>query len=81
MQANMPEWRTRNFSFQTACQKSYILPTDESWGVRVEPIPVEDDPPDEGQAPAPVLVIELETPRTSWMVVCSRTAKAASAPG
>ena len=54
-------WHTESFSFQTTSYEGYPIPTQQSWGLPCDPIPVGDDPPDDAYALVP---IELDW--TKW---------------
>jgi ribonuclease Z len=47
-------WCTESFSFQASSYESYPIPTRQSWGLPCKPIPVGDDPPDDGYAMVPI---------------------------
>jgi ribonuclease Z len=47
-------WHSESFSFETTSYKGYIPPTRESWGLPHDPVPVDDDPPNEGYALVPI---------------------------
>ncbi len=47
-------WHSESFSFQQTAYASYTLPTKDSWGLPHDPVPVGDDPPDDGYALVPV---------------------------
>lgn len=47
-------WHSESFSFQPTRYVGYKLPTKASWGLPVDPIPVGDDPPDDGYALVPI---------------------------
>ena len=55
--ANLREawrWHTESFSFQNTSYQGYQLPTQQDWGLPVKPVPVSDDPPDDGYAMIPI---------------------------
>ncbi len=57
--ANLREawrWHTESFSFQNTSydHQGNPLPTQKSWGLPVKPVPVSDDPPDDGYAMIPI---------------------------
>jgi ribonuclease Z len=49
-------WHSESFSFESTSWKdaASILPTQESWGLPVKPVPVGDDPPYDGYALVPI---------------------------
>jgi ribonuclease Z len=47
-------WHTESFSFLKTRYKGYPIPTRKSWGLPVDPIPVGDDPRDDGYALVPI---------------------------
>jgi ribonuclease Z len=47
-------WHTESFSFQRTSYPGYDRPTQESWGLPCRPVPVGDDPPDDGFALVPI---------------------------
>jgi ribonuclease Z len=49
-------WHSESFSFESTSWKHSAreLPTQKSWGLPVEPVPVGDDPPDDGYALVPI---------------------------
>lgn len=49
-------WHTESFSFESTCweHSEEQLPTQKSWGLPVPPIPVGDDPEDDGYALVPI---------------------------
>ncbi len=54
-------WHSESFSFQNTSYKGFVPPTRKSWGLPVPPIPVSDDPINDGFAMVP---IELDWRRT-----------------
>jgi ribonuclease Z len=47
-------WHSESFSFQPTAYTNYTIPTKDSWGLPHEPLPVGDDPPDDGFALVPI---------------------------
>ncbi|WP_295388718.1 hypothetical protein [uncultured Thiodictyon sp.] len=47
-------WHTESFSFESTGHVGYRAPTRESWGLPCEPIPVGNDPKDDGYAMIPI---------------------------
>lgn len=47
-------WHSESFSFQTTHYTNYVPPTKDSWGLPVDPVPVEDDPPGDAYALVPI---------------------------
>lgn len=47
-------WHSESFSFQPTRYTNYAAPTRLSWGLPVDPVPVSDDPPDDGYAMIPI---------------------------
>jgi ribonuclease Z len=47
-------WHTESFSFQPTRYTNYVIPTKESWGLPVDPVPVSNDTPDDGYAMVPI---------------------------
>lgn len=47
-------WHSESFSFQTTSYPGYTPPTKESWGLPVDPVPVDDDPADDAFAMVPI---------------------------
>jgi len=47
-------WHSESFSFQTTSYKGYKPPTKESWGLPVDPVPVDDDAPNDAYAMVPI---------------------------
>lgn len=47
-------WHSESFSFQNTSYQGYPIPTRKSWGLPVDPVPVSDDPPDDGFAMVPI---------------------------
>lgn len=47
-------WHSESFSFQNTSYKGYEPPTRKSWGLPVDPVPVSDDPDDDGFAMVPI---------------------------
>ena len=47
-------WHSESFSFQTTSYPDYKPPTKERWGLPVDPVPVEDDPPNDAYAMVPI---------------------------
>jgi ribonuclease Z len=47
-------WHTESFSFLPSRYRHYPIPTRHSWGLPRAPIPVGDDPPDDGYALVPI---------------------------
>lgn len=47
-------WHSESFSFQTTSYPDYIPPTRDSWGLPVDPLPVEDDPANDAYAMVPI---------------------------
>ncbi len=47
-------WHTESFSFQSTCYTNFVAPTRESWGLPCDPVPVEDDPPNDAYALVPI---------------------------
>ncbi len=54
MVRNACRWHSESFSFQPTAYTNYAIPTKERWGLPVDPIPVGDDPPDDGYAMVPI---------------------------
>lgn len=55
--ANLREalrWHSESFSFQNTSYYNYQKPTRQSWGLPVNPVPVGDDPADDGYAMIPI---------------------------
>jgi ribonuclease Z len=47
-------WHSESFSFQNTSYEGYEFPTRARWGLPVDPVPVSDDPPDDGYALVPI---------------------------
>ena len=47
-------WHSESFGFQPTAYTNYAVPTKESWGLPHDPVPVGDDPPDDGYAMVPI---------------------------
>ena len=47
-------WATESFAFQYSSYSGYQRPTQASWGLPCPPVPVDDDPPDDGYALIPI---------------------------
>lgn len=47
-------WHSESFSFQGTAYEDYPRPTQESWGLPCKPVPVGDDPTDDGFALVPI---------------------------
>ncbi len=47
-------WCTESFAFQASAYEGYPRPTKGSWGLPCDPVPVWDDPPDDGYAIVPI---------------------------
>ncbi len=47
-------WHSESFSFQPTAYEDYPRPTQESWGLPCRPVPVGDDPADDGFALVPI---------------------------
>lgn len=47
-------WHTESFSFQPTSYTNDAIPTKESWGLPHDPVPVGDDPADDGYAMVPI---------------------------
>lgn len=47
-------WHSESFSFQGTAYEDYPRPTQESWGLPCKPVPVADDPADDGFALVPI---------------------------
>lgn len=47
-------WHSESFSFQNTSYDGYQIPTKKTWGLPVRPVPVSDDPPDDGYAMVPI---------------------------
>ncbi len=47
-------WHTESFSFLETSMQGTTLPTRETWGLPCDPVPVGDDPPDDGYALVPI---------------------------
>lgn len=47
-------WHTESFGFQPTAYTNYTIPTQASWGLPHNPVPVGDDAPDDGYAMVPI---------------------------
>lgn len=47
-------WHSESFSFQPTRYTNFVAPTKSSWGLPHEPVPVSDDPADDGYAMIPI---------------------------
>ncbi|MBF0494963.1 MAG: MBL fold metallo-hydrolase [Deltaproteobacteria bacterium] len=47
-------WHTESFSFQSTAYSDYVVPTRKSWGLPCDPVPVNDDAPNDGYALVPI---------------------------
>jgi ribonuclease Z len=47
-------WHSESFSFQPTRYTNYVIPTKESWGLPVDPVPVSNDTPDDAYAMVPI---------------------------
>jgi ribonuclease Z len=47
-------WHSESFSFETTSYTGYKIPSRQSWGLPVDPVPVGDDPPNDGYALVPI---------------------------
>ena len=70
MARNSWRWHSESFSFQPSRYTNYLAPTKESWGLPHDPVPVGDDPPDDGFAVVP---ITLNWTNVGGVAYCNQT--------
>ena len=51
---NAWRWHSESFSFQGTCSSNYVPPTQESWGLPHDPVPVGNDDPRDAYAVVPI---------------------------